>query len=41
MGSAMRSGNIASEYQTDKPAKFGKRKLKDFAPVFAAVYSRS
>jgi len=27
---------MVAEYQTDKPASFGKRKLKDFAPVFAA-----
>ncbi len=41
MGSAMRSGEMASDYKMNRPATFGKNKLEDFAPVFAAVYAQS
>ena len=41
MGAAMRSGEMASEYNSNKPTVFGKTKLEAFAPVFAAVYSKS
>ena len=40
MGSAMRSGEMVSDYLKNKPATFGKTKLEAFAPVFAAVYSQ-
>lgn len=41
MGAAMRSGEMASDYQKNKPVNFGKTKLEDFAPVFAAVFAQS
>jgi hypothetical protein len=41
MGAAMRSGEMASDYLKNKPSEFGKTKLEDFAPVFAAVYAQS
>lgn len=41
MGSAMRSGEMASDYLKNKPSEFGKTKLEDFAAVFAAVYAQS
>ena len=41
MGAAMRSGEMASEYNSNKPTVFGKTKLEAFAPVFAAIYSQS
>ncbi len=41
MGVAMRSGEMAADYLKHKPATFGKTRLEDFAPVFAAVYSNS
>lgn len=41
MGSAMRSGKMASDYLKNKPSVFGKTKLEAFAPVFAAVYAQS
>jgi len=40
MGSAMRSGNMASEYLQNKPATFGKTNFEAFAPVFAAAYAQ-
>lgn len=39
MGAAMRSGDMNSEYITRRPVSFGKTKLEDFAPYFAAVYN--
>ncbi|HCY40102.1 MAG TPA: NAD-dependent dehydratase [Prolixibacteraceae bacterium] len=39
MGSAMRSGEMISDYLKNKPAEFGKKKLEHWAPVFAAIYS--
>ena len=41
MGSAMRSGEMDSDYLKNKPTNFGKTKLEAFAPVFAAVYANS
>jgi uncharacterized protein YbjT (DUF2867 family) len=39
MGAAMRSGEMASDYFLNRPYSFGKFKLEDFAPYFAAVYA--
>lgn len=41
MGSAMRSGEMISDYLKNKPAEFGKTKLEHWAPVFAAIYAQS
>lgn len=41
MGSAMRSGEMISDYLKNKPSEFGKTKLEHWAPVFAAVYAQS
>jgi uncharacterized protein YbjT (DUF2867 family) len=41
MGAAMRSGEMAVEYNSNRPASFGNTKLEAFAPVFAAIYSQS
>jgi len=41
MGAAMRSGEMAVEYNANRPTVFGKTKLIDFAPVFAAAYAQS
>jgi len=41
MGAAMRGGEMASEYNSNKPTVFGKTKLEAFATVFAAIYSQS
>ena len=41
MGAAMRSGEMAADYIKNRPAVFGKTKLKDFASAFAAAYSQS
>jgi len=41
MGAAMRTGQMAAEYNENRPTVFGKTKLKDFAPVFAEVYTHS
>jgi len=40
MGAAMRSGEMASEYNANHPSDFGKTKLESYAPVFAAIYSQ-
>ena len=40
MGNAMRSGEIFSEYNENRPLDFGKTKLESFAPYFAAVYAQ-
>jgi uncharacterized protein YbjT (DUF2867 family) len=40
MGSAMRSGEMATDYLKNKPAIFGKTNFEAFAPVFAAAYSQ-
>lgn len=39
MGQALNSGKMAEDYWKHRPASLGKRKLKDFAPVFAAAYN--
>ncbi len=41
MGAAMRSGEMASDYEKNKPTVFGKTKLESFAPVFAAVFAQA
>ena len=41
MGAAMRSGEMASDYNNNRPEVFGKTKLEAFAPVFAAIYAQS
>lgn len=41
MGSAMRSGEMISDYLKNKPAELGKTKLENWAPVFAAIYAQS
>lgn len=41
MGSAMRSGEMASDYNVNRPETFGKIKMEDFAKVFKAIYSQS
>lgn len=41
MGSAMRSGEMVSDYQKNKPAEFGKSNLEVWSRVFAAVYAQS
>jgi uncharacterized protein YbjT (DUF2867 family) len=38
MGSAMRSGEMESDYNRNRPSVFGKTKLETWAPVFATVY---
>lgn len=40
MGAAMRSGEMASEYRNSKSVKFGKTRLENFAPAFAAGYAQ-
>ncbi len=40
MGAAMRSGDMASEYNHNRPHTFGKSKFETFAPVFAEAYSQ-
>jgi uncharacterized protein YbjT (DUF2867 family) len=41
MGAAMRSGEMAAEYNKSRAATFGKRNLETFAPVFAAAYNQA
>ena len=41
MGTAMRSGEMASDYYANRPASLGKTKLKDFAKVFNNLYMQS
>jgi uncharacterized protein YbjT (DUF2867 family) len=41
MGAAMRSGEMASDYNENRPAVFGKTKLEDYATTFASVYAQS
>ena len=41
MGAAMRSGEMAAEYNNSRAATFGKRNLETFAPVFAAAYNQA
>jgi uncharacterized protein YbjT (DUF2867 family) len=41
MGVALRSGEMGSDYRQNGKGINGKRKLEDFAPVFASVYSQS
>ena len=40
MGTAMRSGEMSSDYKQNRPSDFGKTKLETFAPYFAAVYAQ-
>ena len=41
MGSAMRSGEMQSDYMKHRPETFGKTKLETFAKTFASVYSKA
>ena len=41
MGAAMRSGEMASEYNAQKSFTFEKTKLEHFSKQFAAVYAQS
>jgi uncharacterized protein YbjT (DUF2867 family) len=41
MGAAMRSGEMAAEYNSSRSATFGKTNLEAFAPVFAAAYTQA
>jgi uncharacterized protein YbjT (DUF2867 family) len=41
MGAAMRSGEMAAEYNKSRSATFGKNNLETFAPVFAAAYANA
>ncbi len=41
MGVALRSGNMGSDYHQHGKGINGKRRLEDFAPVFASVYSQA
>jgi len=40
MGAAMRSGEMVSDYKRNRPESFGKTKMEDFAPQFAAIYDQ-
>lgn len=40
MGTAFRSGELISDYKTNRPTSFGKTKLETFVPYFAAVYAQ-
>jgi uncharacterized protein YbjT (DUF2867 family) len=40
MGVAMRSGEMTFDYDSNPPLNFGKSKLENFAPYFAAVYAQ-
>jgi uncharacterized protein YbjT (DUF2867 family) len=40
MGAAMRSGEMAAEYNNSRSATFGKTNFEAFAPAFAAAYSQ-
>ena len=40
MGTAMRSGEMGAHYKENRPIQFGKTKLEDFAPYYAAVYAQ-
>jgi len=40
MGAAMRSGEMAAEYNSSRSATFGKTNFEAFAPVFAAAYAK-
>lgn len=41
LGSAMRSGEMLSDYLKNSPAYFGRTKLDTFAKVFATVYAQT
>jgi hypothetical protein len=41
MGGAIRSGEMISDYLKNKPTEFGKTKLENWAPVFAAIYAQA
>ena len=41
MGAAMRSGEMAAEYNKSRAATFGKNNLETFAPIFAAAYNQA
>jgi Predicted nucleoside-diphosphate-sugar epimerases len=40
MGTAIKSGEMISDYLKNKPAGFGKTKLADWAPVFASIFQQ-
>lgn len=40
LGAAVRSGEMISDYLKNKPSSFGKTKLENWAPVFAAAYAQ-
>jgi uncharacterized protein YbjT (DUF2867 family) len=41
MGTAIRSGEMFSDYKQQGPIESGKTKLEDFAPVFAEAYAKA
>lgn len=41
MGAAMRSGEMAKEFNSIKSAKFGKNRFETFAPAFAEAYAHA
>lgn len=41
MGAALRSGEMAAEYQQQKPIALSKTKLESFAPTFAQAYNNA
>ncbi|QNF33992.1 NAD(P)H-binding protein [Adhaeribacter swui] len=41
MGAALRSGEMAAEYQQQKPITLSKTKLESFAPAFAQAYNNA
>jgi uncharacterized protein YbjT (DUF2867 family) len=41
LGSALRSGEMTSDYLKNKPQSFGKIKLEDFANSFASVFLKT
>jgi hypothetical protein len=40
MGHAIRTGEMTADYWKYHPGHLGKRKLEDFAKVFAAIYNK-
>ncbi len=40
LNAALHSGELAKDYERNRPEKFGPTKLKDFASVFAAAYDQ-
>jgi uncharacterized protein YbjT (DUF2867 family) len=41
MGTAIRSGEMLSDYLKNRPSEFGPTKLENWAPVFASIYAQS